>query len=358
MKRLIWFIILGCVACGSAPDGYRFKLKGDLINVDTGSVKLSVQSRVLFSAVMSEGQFVLSGILEEPGIYTLDVAGRKTPIVLDGGDMELITDYLLIDTRYLKGSPAVKTRLDVERMLREEYDPGVNAILTTLAAKTKNGPDPLAQQEADNEMKEQNARRARLILDYVKEHPDELYMPVFIREQVNGDYAWGMNAYELLSTRIQSSQPGRLLKAYLDQIAHTVEGSLFPIFTAEDAAGDLQEIKLDNGKVYVIDFWASWCGPCRAEMQHLKELYEKYAGRTIEFVSVSLDKRENDWRRTNAEERLPWPSVWLKDNFNAPLVKQLGIEGIPFIVVVDKEGRIAGKNLRDRALIDKINEVL
>ena len=363
MRLLIFAFLLECLACTSAPKGYNFKLKGDFINVDTGKVILLSPgdgARELLSAEMKDGQFLLSGRLEEPGVYKLKVADISFPVILDGEDMSLYTDYLLVDTRFLKGSPATRTRLEVEGMLRENYESKANAILAAYYAKTNNGqnPDPEAKKQANDALKVQNEYRARLILDFVKTHSNDLYMPVFIREQMEGNYVWGKEAYELLSAGIRESQPGRVLKEHLDNISHTVEGNVFPVFAAENAQGEMREVNVNDGKVYVIDFWASWCGPCRAEMQNLKKLYKKYEGKPIEFISVSLDKRGKDWRQANTEEQIPWPSLWMKESFNAQLAKQLGIEAIPFIVVVNKEGKIAGKNLRDQALIDKINEAL
>ena len=118
------------------------------------------------------------------------------------------------------------------------------------------------------------------------------------------------------------------------------------------------DLKFGNGKVYVIDFWASWCGPCRAMMKQLKELYKAYAGKSVDFISISLDSTEEAWLSAHEEEQIPWGSYWIKENFNSTIAERLGIEAIPFIVVVDQEGKIAGKNLRDQKLIDKVNELL
>ena len=198
-----------------------------------------------------------------------------------------------------------------------------------------------------------------MILAYVKEHANDLYMPVFIEDQLSEyDYDWGKRGYDLLSPEMQASQPGRLLKEKLDNLSHTVVGAKFPTFAVQDAQGNMVDLKFGDGKVYVIDFWASWCGPCRAMMQQLKELYKTYAGQSVDFISISLDYTEKAWLPAHEEEQIPWGSYWLKENFKSMIAEQLGIEAIPFIVVVDQKGRIAGKNLRDQKLIDKVNELL
>ncbi|MFR5659019.1 MAG: TlpA family protein disulfide reductase, partial [Butyricimonas faecihominis] len=98
--------------------------------------------------------------------------------------------------------------------------------------------------------------------------------------------------------------------------------------------------------------------PCRAMMQQLKELYKTYAGQSVDFISISLDYTEKAWLPAHEEEQIPWGSYWLKENFKSTIAERLGIEAIPFIVVVDQKGRIAGKNLRDQKLIDKVSELL
>ena len=144
----------------------------------------------------------------------------------------------------------------------------------------------------------------------------------------------------------------------VDSLARFAVGAQAFDFNYVDPDGNMVRLSDFRGKLVLIDFWASWCGPCRAEMQNLKKLYKGYEGKPIEFISVSLDKSGKDWRQANTEEQIPWPSLWMNESFNAQIAKQLGIEAIPFIVVVNKEGKIVGKNLRDRALIDKINEAL
>lgn len=363
MRIFIWMLLLVCVACAGKPKGYSFKLKGDFINVDTATVRLfspGDEPRLLASASMKDGKFLLQGTLAEPGYYIIRVGDRKVGIVLDAPEMFWPSDYMMVDARYLKNSPAMKTQLEILGLIRETYEMPTRALFDEYNVKAGGGNlSPELQKELDELAAQKFAQRGELILNYVKEHANNLYMPVFIQDQlVEYDYAWGMRGYELLSPEMQDSQPGRLLKEYLDNLSHTVVGAPFPEVTVQDAKGEKVDVKLGDGKVYVIDFWASWCGPCRAMMQRLKEMYKDYAGKPIDFISISLDTKEKNWLPAHEEEQIPWASYWIEENFKSPIAKQLGIEAIPFIVVVDQEGKIAGKNLRNKKLVDKINELL
>lgn len=106
-----------------------------------------------------------------------------------------------------------------------------------------------------------------------------------------------------------------------------------------------------------MDFWASWCGPCRQEIPNLKEDYKEFSNKDVVFLSVSIDKDGAAWRKAMKEENMPWTQV------NAPkagkdVMKQYQFSGIPYILVIDKEGRIVGKNLRGKSLTDKLTEMV
>lgn len=93
-------------------------------------------------------------------------------------------------------------------------------------------------------------------------------------------------------------------------------------------------------------------------MQALKGIHKEYAGQPVEFISISLEEKEKNWLVADREEQIPWESYRSEKAFNSNIAKHLGIEAIPFIVLIDKQGKIAAKNPRDEELIDKINELL
>lgn len=221
MKQVILLVLLGMLASAAAPVGYDFKLRGDIINVNTGKVVLYSPEdtlQALLSTEMKDGQFVLSGRLEEPGLYLLEIAGQKLPIVLDGSDMTLYADLLELSTKLLKGSPALKTRLALEKILREKYEQRLNGVVEKYYELTENGKKKSSEAEVyvSNGFKEAWIYRRELIFEFIQQHPDDLYLPVFIREDMGKSLDYGTKAFDLMSPRLQASQPGRLLKKYLD----------------------------------------------------------------------------------------------------------------------------------------------
>jgi thiol-disulfide isomerase/thioredoxin len=133
----------------------------------------------------------------------------------------------------------------------------------------------------------------------------------------------------------------------------------------------MSEIKLPNpegkelslmslkGKVVLVDFWASWCGPCRKENPNVVALYDKLHDKGFEVFSVSLDQKKENWVQAIAADHLKWPNhVSDLGYWNSVVVKQFGINSIPFTILVDKKGNIAAKGLRGPALDQKVEELL
>ena len=220
MKQIILFILLGAMAHVVSAQKYSFMLKGDIINVKDGKVLLysPVDSvKVLLATEMKDGLFTLAGELDEPGLYTLDVAGARFSIVLDGKEMTLYGDYLQPDTKLLKGSPAVKTRLELERLYYENFDMMVNEGLEKYYEMTENEQKQSDQAEEfiGQVIRDASSNWRTHLLEFVKTQPDDLYFPVLLMREVRQGIEWGKKAYEALTPKMQASQPGRLLKEML-----------------------------------------------------------------------------------------------------------------------------------------------
>jgi thiol-disulfide isomerase/thioredoxin len=112
-----------------------------------------------------------------------------------------------------------------------------------------------------------------------------------------------------------------------------------------------------KGKILIIDFWASWCGPCRAEIPNLKKTYEKFKNSNVAFLSVSIDKDTNAWKKALSEEKMPWNQV-LAPEAGKEITQLYQFSGIPFIIMIDSEGKIYRKQLRGEKIEQAIEELL
>ena len=221
MKQIVLFILLFFSVHVSWAQKYSFTLKGDIINVKDGKVQLfsPVDSvKALLTTEIKNGLFMLTGELEEPGYYVLKVAGVKFPMVMDGKDMILYGDYLAPDTKLLKGSPGVRTRLEKDRLYNQTFERQVSDSLSKYYEMTENGQKPSIEAEQFMMKAIQKASKdwKETLLHFCKQNPGDLYVPLLIMREMGKDVEWGKRAYEVLTPEMQASQPGRLLKGMLE----------------------------------------------------------------------------------------------------------------------------------------------
>lgn len=158
--------------------------------------------------------------------------------------------------------------------------------------------------------------------------------------------------YEQFSEAAKESYYGKKVKEELYPAG--MVGQPVRAFTVKDAEGkEVTLASLLEGKKYaLIDFWASWCGSCRKEIPNLKNLYKKYADKGFQIISISIDKKEEDWQKALKEEGLTWPNFC--DREVADLYK---VKAVPTMYLVDAKGILAGQDLRGKALADKLEEL-
>lgn len=134
-------------------------------------------------------------------------------------------------------------------------------------------------------------------------------------------------------------------------------GAMTPEFEAKDAKNKTIKPANFKGKVLVIDFWASWCGPCRQEIPHLKKFYEEFKNKGVEFLSVSIDAKKEAWLKAMKEENMAWKQGWVTDA-GKEVMDLYQFSGIPFILIIDKDGKIYKKNVRGEEIRQGITDVL
>jgi peroxiredoxin len=138
----------------------------------------------------------------------------------------------------------------------------------------------------------------------------------------------------------------------------TAIGQPAPEIELETPEGKELALSSLKGKVVLIDFWASWCGPCRKEMPNVVKAYAKFKNMGFEIFGVSLDQDKARWIEAIQKDGITWPQVSDLKQWQSSVVRQYNIQGIPYTVLLDREGNILAKNLRGEELEKKLTEVL
>jgi len=192
---------------------------------------------------------------------------------------------------------------------------------------------------------------SELKLDFVfaKNHPNSFRALQLIRVHVNRFI--GMNFYDTFvevfdnfTPEIKNSDKGQDMAEKLKYFKQSKVGSAAPNFSLKDSDGKIISLDDFKEKQYVlVDFWASWCGPCREELPYIKELYKKYHQQGFEIISIAKDDKLDLWKKAIAKEKIEsWKHIFLSEN-NASIIKDYFVNGIPHKVLIDKNGIIIGK---------------
>lgn len=321
----IFWLVLGSALPGIAQEG--LKLTGKVRLLEPMVLKLTgVDGKEVFSATVENNQpFSLGPERIEPDVYILSFGETKQAIYLTNREVTIKGFY---DSRNPGSSSLSFTGIDefmeLSKWVPTEPDPQKRAVKPEAKEQLEGNMYSALAYLADMTQYEAN----KMVLEWIPEKSRNTASAKWLAHRVDslGKFAVGAQAYD---------------------------------FEFVDTEGKKVRLSDFRGRLVLVDFWASWCGPCRREMKSLLPIYEELKGEDLEFISVSLDNREADWRKMLEEEKLPWVMLWNQEGFtagNEPNVIQraYGFYSIPFIVLIDKDGKIIERGLRG----EKVKEAI
>ncbi len=348
-------------------------VEGSIANAEGSKVALlhymgNVPDTLGKATLGTDGAFAFTAPPARFSFYTLEVADAP-PIFLafdsSEGPIKITADLNRLDRTYdvsgSKGSEEVRNYFIAGTV----YEQRLDSLMKGMQAAVASGDQDLRVQ-LGNAYNDARKEYREYLVNHIEKNPGsvanysilqrmdpgqdfELYLKV---RDALGERMAGYFFFDALAERIAQVERQRQAENFL------APGSPAPDIILPDPDGKNIALSSLRGKYVLIDFWASWCKPCRLENPNVVKMYKKYSGKNFEIYGVSLDRDRDKWLEAIKEDKLTWPHVSDLQFWNSAAAQLYNIQSIPFTLLIDPEGNVVQKNLRGRNLENKLEELL
>ena len=366
MKQFIWTLIaLVAISCGTKSDEEGIRISGNAENLtasgfvhlekitETGIVKQDTFE-------VSNGDFVGYAIINEPAFYRVNFNDRQyVSLILTGEETEVSVNAHGNDPRgfsEVSGSYDTEYKNQMDNVMRS-YQEQRGVYQQQLTAARSAG-DVQAFNDAQYGMMNVGINAEKQLKKLIWESTPSLaaiYGSQMIDQDKNYTFLDSV-ANELLLANPTNFHVQNLV-ASVDAKKTLAVGSEAPDIALPSPDGEVISLSSLRGKYVLIDFWAAWCRPCRAENPNVVRVYNDYAGENFEILGVSLDKTRDAWITAIAQDGLPWLHVSDLKFWRSEAAQTYQIRAIPATYLIDPDGKIIAKNLRGATLEAKLKEI-
>ena len=370
MRKNIFTIVLllAILACTSNPTG--FVLNGDVRGeIENGTevylkkIGDNNQPVDIDTTTVENGKFQFSGVQEIPEMHYVfvDKLGGYTAVVIENGEIGLSAQKDSLGLAKVSGT--------IENEYFTNYLEESQAISKKAMSVQQDmqSADMASREALRDEMNELQEEYKNFEIEFIKSNPDAL-ITVLLMERAIASKQMDSNEiqklYDGLTPEMKKTTAAIKVLDQLNQLKereaktkNTAIGAKAPDFSAPGPDGEQIALNDVLGKVTLVDFWAAWCKPCRAENPNVVAAYKKYHDKGLNILGVSLDRKADAWKKAIADDGLEWNHVSHVQYFG-PIAKLYNVDAIPAAFLLDENGIIIAKNLRGKALHDKISELL
>lgn len=379
-KILILFSVIAIFAsCGSNKEQKTrisgFELKGKLANANGELLYLDEMTaqgiRVLDSVALNEnGEFDFLNANPSLGFYRIRISDANfAMLVLDSTQKVSLTGDSrdLGNTFHVEGSPDSELFWQVNEKSKKSFQK-CDSILRTFEAFANLNKGDKAKLDAYNEKAElEYTTESKQLNDYLHEiisKNSSSLVAIIALQQLTPEYSedGNLSYFKLVDEALTKKYPNSLqVKAFhasVENMFVTAVGASAPELTFPKPDGQPFSLSSLKGKYVIIDFWASWCKPCRAESPNMVKLYNKFHSKGLEILGVSLDENKEQWIEAIKKDNLNWNQVSDLSGWQSAAAKIYAVTSIPQTYLLDKEGKIIAKGLRSDALTAKLDVIL
>lgn len=373
-KGLLLFFITTLYSVVFAQDKINVTVSGSIFNADFDSVKIShffgkYYKDYLSVPIDKKGNFTIKGVLPSMDYYVLRVGKSRVHLILrDKSDLKVYGDGKKINQfcNIVNSDESDAMNKFSNRM--DRWNVKSDSAMTAIKGDT-------AKAKAINDY------MSKEFLNYQNERQEFIASnqnsPALIIALVGMNIENEFEAYEAIMNQVVTAFGNSpTVKEYAKYVQGVKEKKISEAKSADDAsllnpgkmAPVFEELGVDRkttyslaslkGKVVLIDFWASWCGPCRKENPNVVKTYEKYKNDGFTVMSVSLDTDKDKWNAAIKQDKLTWDNhVSDLGGWNSRVGKLYGVNSVPFTVLIDQEGKIINTNLRGEALENELRKI-
>ncbi|GHT24429.1 thiol:disulfide interchange protein [Bacteroidia bacterium] len=375
MKQNICILVGLCLlyAC-SNHTGYI--INGTVDNADAQTVYLESYQEltpvVFDSAVVKNGKFQLKGTVKCPDFCLLYV-GKTGPVQFFIENSVITIDVAEdVSASVVTGSKEHDLFIECNDMLNNEFNEPVKKLndeYMSLQLERQLAEDSKAKKDSVEsqlealvaQMQQIDQLRNQRMTEFVKQHPGQV-LSAFIIENTLAHIGSLDDVADIIEGFDENhpSQWVQMIKKELSVTQNTGKGRLFTDFemnTPEKTTAKLSDYA-GKGNYLLIDFWASWCRPCRFANPELVEIYRKYKNKGFDIVGVSLDKNHGEWTKAIADDQLTWHHLSDLQFWDSKAAKLYSVTSIPHAILLDKEGKILAKGIHLKELDAKLAELL
>ncbi len=349
-------------ACNSKPST-EYTINGTTDLADGEMVRMmynvSADSTVKDSCVVANGAFTFTGSIEQPKqgyIYAGEMTygnNKMRQLMVEPGTITVALNGDDYKAAEITGSPLTAQMDSLNTIVNGVYEQMMPLREQFMAAQG----DSVATAELEKKYDALIDQMKTAQKDFVKNHPGSYYTPIVFSQlmsDMNLDEL--KEAYNAWTPEVQAAAPQ--VAKYITALENIQPGSKAPEIIGMDQDGNQIMLADYKGHVVLLDFWATWCGPCRASLPHVKEIYEKYADKGLVVMAVSLDHSEEPWKDYIANSGMgmeKYANIYDKPVGNAD---NYAIQYIPSKFIIDAEGNMVGRFDDGNALEAKLEEML
>jgi peroxiredoxin len=371
MKKIILMLMTVLPVLAFAQDG-KYSIQGTL-GTYNAPAKVYLQYRLngkvlIDSTTLKDGKFQFSGTVSNwPLIGHMRFNKKGTG--MNGNDYKQVFlepgTITLTGDSTIAGAKASGTKANDDNIRYIEAYKPIDDAYNALEARKNAATSEQRQSDAfkkdyNKAEKDIEAQDAATNKKFISENPDSYISLIALESYIYGaDYADIEPLYNALTPEVKQSDEGKKFALLMPKLKAVALGATAPEFAEADTSGKMVSLSSFRGKYVLIDFWASWCGPCRGENPNVVKAFNHYKSQKFTIIGVSLDRAngKKNWLDAIHKDGLAWTQVSDLKFWDSKAAALYGVRGIPQNFLLDPEGKIIAKNLRGDDLENKLEEI-